>query len=60
MGGGGGGGGLRGVDDRGEGEGEGGDIVFMVYKYFTYLPFVRFEHSVCRGAPMTTDIKLVA
>ena len=50
---GGGGGGVGGWMIGEEREGEGVTLFSWLYKYFTYLPFVRFEHSVCRGAPMT-------
>ena len=34
-----------------------GHIVFMItYIYYAHRASVRFQHSVCRGSPMTTYI----
>ena len=36
----------------------GGHIVLMITLYYSHLPCVRFEHSVCRGSLMATYIML--
>ena len=36
-----------------------GYIMYSLHIYYARLAFVRFEHSLCRGSPMTTYIYMM-